>query len=283
MTALVLVLVVPFVAAAQVTATPGPSASPVPNAPQAVSATVTGSHQVTVSWRPGATNGSAPVVAFRVVGVPGAPTEQVAATATSAVFDDLVPGVQYSFTVRALAADGLQSAAVVANPVLLPAPEPVVAVPPAALPLPGENANPADTPRPCVPYLWPAAISGTPVNYRVGAPQAFFIYELNGYFYLRAYNPGRAVAVLSGTVSANARMTSTGLGLERNDVLRRGARSATFWFRSANDVDAIRFWLPCGTALTFKLYVDGDVVPGTQIFVGRQAVNPVSQPLVIVR
>ena len=88
----------------------------------------------------------------------------------------------------------------------------------------------------------------------------------------------------SGTISANASITTTGQYLERHqDVIRRGRRSAGFNFGADYDVDGLLIRASCATQLSYRFYLNGVPLNPAQVFLGSRATNQASQPLTVVR
>ena len=202
----------------------------------------------------------------------------------------------YYFSVRAITAAGVSGVAVLSGPVassagtivVLPSVPPVTAPPPPPtglpLPLPVAIPNPPGTPKPCVPYQWAAETNGVPYNFRTGAPQGVYLWYSRGYWYVRFYNPGRGLVRFSGTIVANASITTSGQYLERGqDILRKAKRSAGFNFGSDYDVDGLLIRASCATQLSFRFFLNGVPLNTSQIFVGSCAANPAGQPLTVVR
>lgn len=94
---------------------PAPPPTYPPGGPSEVTA-APGVRSATVSWIPPATAGSFAVTNYQVTAVPGGAT--CLTTLTTCTVDGLVPGVTYTFTVRALNGAGWGSASLPSDPVV---------------------------------------------------------------------------------------------------------------------------------------------------------------------
>lgn len=144
--------------------------------------------------------------------------------------------------------------------------------------------NPPGVAKPCVPFLWPAFANNAPVNFRTGGPQGIYLWYAAGLFYVRFYNPVLVPIVFTGSVAANANISTTGQYLERyDDVLRKGRKSASFRFHTTYDLDGFTVKASCATAITFRFSLNGVPVGPQQIFIGRNGGNPTNIPVTFIR
>jgi Fibronectin type III domain len=129
----------PTTAATTTTLAPTTLPARVPDAPQNVAATLSGTAQITVTWQPPTPNGGPAVTSYTIIEVAisgssssTSPPVVVAAPSTSKVFIDRRPGLSYAYYVRAVNATGEGANSPYTSPVLVPAPTTQAAPPPAA-------------------------------------------------------------------------------------------------------------------------------------------------------
>ena len=239
---------------------------PAPLAPQAVVASGVAPNQVQVAWQPPPANGSAPLAQYRITTSPSLGTITTPANTFSAAFFNAQPNVIYRVEVRAVTITGVVSGPTSSNLIVInsaptPAPAPVPAPPPVnALPLPFQPPTPPGIPRPCISTRWPANAYSKPYNFRTGAPQGIYVWHDGRYWNVKAYNPGPGVAIYTGTIRANTKVTYYASGLDRGDVLSRGRTVARFMFRSDYDIDGIRIAAACATLMTFDFRINAQPV-----------------------
>jgi hypothetical protein len=284
-----------------VAATTTTTTVPVLSAPLRVTATPSGVGQVNVFWEPPVwsqaaqgTAGVKRVKEYRITSVPGSSTVVVPATSLSATFAGLAGGVTYYFSVRAVSDDGVSSEAGLSGGVVL-AVSTTVSVVPATTPSvsivvppqptqPPSVPTPPGVPKPCVTAAWSRQYRGTPITFRKGAPAGAYVWFDGRSWQLRLFHPGPEAVIFTGSVQANAAISSAGVQLDpRTDIVRRGRTSVSFSFRALNDVDGLRISAPCATLLSLRFEVNGQPMPVQQIAVGASAANPSSQPVQVVR
>lgn len=220
----------------------------------------------------------------RVESVPAVATYDLAPQPSgSVVYGGLTPGVAYTFVVRVFTPEGAVSPGLVSVPVIVPRSTPTATTRPPPVPQPPiiRPPTPPGVPRPCVAAQWPVYAIGRPAIYTVGAPQGAYLWFDGSAWTLRVYQPGGPV-VFTGSIQANTRVSFSGSGLERGDILSRGRTSARFSFRSSNDIDGIRISASCATLLRVQVSVNGVPLPASQIFVGAGSLAG-SNPVTVVR
>jgi hypothetical protein len=233
-----------------------------------------------VTWIP-PTNSPIPVTAYRVSTIPNIGSAVVNANTLAVTFTKARPGVAYLAQISSIGANGRESAPVITNSVVIPAPPPT-APPATLLPLPGQPPTPPGRPQPCIKVSWPRQTYGRPRTFAAGAPQGVYVWHDGRYFQVRVYNPGPGPVVFTGSVAANANVSFLSIGLERGDRLNRGRRSANFSMTSNYDIDGFRISASCATLLTFSFAVNGVPVNPAQIFVGPTSTSG-SNPFQFVR
>ena len=259
---------------------PGPTTS-APAAPASptnpVMALING--QLRVTWTP-PTSTPTPIVRYRVATVPSIGSVTVDANTLGATFASPKAGSTYLAQIFAVGVNGKESPAATTNSVAVPA-APPTAVPPTplpgnGLPLPGQAPTPPGTPKPCVKVSWPKYAYGRPTTFTTGAPQGVYMWHDGKYWQIKVYNPGPGRVTFSGFVSANAKVTFSGYGLERGDSLRRYSKSARFSLSSDYDIDSFRISASCATALRFSFTINGVAVAPNRIFIGRLGIASTS-------
>lgn len=105
------------------TVTPPTTAAPVaPGVVVNVSAQLTGTSQITVTWQEPVTVAGSPVTAYKVTVFPTNATVATPPSQRSVVFNDLTPGVSYSYYVRAESAGGSGQPSAWTNPLTVSSP-----------------------------------------------------------------------------------------------------------------------------------------------------------------
>ena len=103
-------------------------------------------------------------------------------------------------------------------------------------------------------------------------------------FFVRFYNPVLTPIVFTGSVAANASISTSGQYLERRqDILAKGRRSASFRFKTTYDLDGFVVKASCATAITFRFSLNGVPLAPQQIFIGRAGANPPTIPVTFIR
>jgi hypothetical protein len=97
--------------------TAAPAHALAPDPPTNVTAEA-GDTLAVVNWTPPVNDGGSPIVKYRISSQPGTDRVEVDAPATNGVFGNLTNGIPYTFTVRAINADGISVASEKSNEVI---------------------------------------------------------------------------------------------------------------------------------------------------------------------
>jgi hypothetical protein len=284
---------------APITITDGSERKPLPAS--SVSVTVLSSTQAAVQWVPSPVKQGVTVTRYRVTTFPTTRTIDVPSPINTAALQNLKAGVTYYVQVQAISSEGKFSdpalSAAFATPLPVQA-TPAPTVPPTLattttstttttilLPLPSPVVVPtlAKAAR-CTTRVWNPSLLGTPSRLQAGAPAGAYIWTDGRAIHLRTYNNSNTPVRFSGTVSANTSMPTAKFYLEPDaDSVSIGRSAASFSFSSAYDIDSLRFDGRCVRSVTIRLYLNGQPMPPSQIFIGANNVNPSTSAFVLTR
>jgi hypothetical protein len=274
-----------------------------PNPPTNVVASLAGTNQAVVVWNMSAAKQDVNVVKYRITTYPSTKTIEVGLTNTT-VLNNLKPGLTYYAQVQAISSEKKMSDPGVSNPLFIPLPTPAVTaapvtLPPATttttttstttttlvLPLPSPVEVPAlPVAKRCTSRVWSPTLLGQPSRLVAGAPVGAYIWTDGRAIHLRTYNNSTTPVRFSGTVSAQTSMATARFYTESDsDSISVGRTAASFSFLSAYDIDALRFDGRCVTKLTVKLFLNGQPMAPTQIFIGANNINPTTSAFILSR
>ncbi len=274
-----------------------------PFAPSSLSVAVLSSTQVNVGWASAPPRPNVTVTKYRITTFPSTRTVDVPAQVTSALLTTLKPGVTYYIQVQAVSSENKYSDPALSAPITTPAAV-VATVPPTVPPtLPASTTttstttttillplpSPVDVPAlaaasRCTSRVWSPTLLGTPSRLQAGAPSGVYIWTDGRAIHMRTYNSTNTPVRFSGTVSANTSMPTAKFYLESGaDSISVGRSAASFSFSSAYDIDALRFDGRCVRSVTFRLLLNGQPMPPSQIFLGANNVNPTTSAFVLNR
>jgi hypothetical protein len=271
-----------------------------PNGPQSVAVSVLNQTQVQVVWTPPQPKPNVNIAKYRITTSPSTRTIDVPASANTVLLTGFRVGVTYVAKVQAISTENRGSDVInstgfafVASPTQPPITLPPATVPATTtstttttlLPLPSPVAVPALTPaKRCTSRAWNPTVLGQPSRLQAGAPTGAYIWTDGRAIHLRTYNNTNTPVRFSGTVSATASMATAKFYTEPDaDSVSVGRTAASFSFSSAYDLDALRFDGRCVTKLTVRLFINGQPLPPSQIFIGANSINPTTSAFVLSR
>jgi hypothetical protein len=282
---------------APITITNGSEKRPLPVS--AVTVTVLSSTQAAVQWVNSPPKENVTVSRYRVTTFPNTRTIDVPAPINTATLQNLRAGVTYYVQVQAISSENRFSDAALSTPISmpLPAPAPTAPAPTLAttttstttttillpLPSPVEVPTLAKAAR-CTTRVWNPTLLGAPSRLQAGAPTGAYVWTDGRAIHLRTYNNSNTPVRFSGTVSANTSMPTAKFYLEPDaDSVSVGRSAASFSFSSAYDIDSLRFDGRCVRSVTIRLYLNGQPMPASQIFIGANNINPSTSAFVLTR
>jgi Fibronectin type III domain len=285
---------------APITITDGSERKPLPAS--GVSVTILSPTQAAVQWTLSPVKQGVTVSKYRVTTFPTTKTVEVPSPVNTAALQNLKPGVTYYIQVQAISSEGKFSDPALSGAVITPLPVPATpapTLPPPTLattttstttttmllPLPSPVVVPA-LPKAarCTTRVWNPSLLGTPSRLQAGAPTGAYVWTDGRAIHLRTYNNSNTPVRFSGTVSANTSMPTAKFYLEPDaDSVSIGRSAASFSFSSAYDIDSLRFDGRCVRSVTVRLYVNGQPMPTSQIFIGANNVNPSTSAFVLTR
>jgi hypothetical protein len=273
-----------------------------PNGPQSVAVSVLNQTQVQVVWTPPVPKPNVNIAKYRITTSPSTRTIDVPASANTVLLTGFRTGVTYVAKVQAISTENRGSDltsstgfAFVASPTQPPITLPPATVPATTtttttttttlLPLPSPVAVPTLKPASrCTTRAWNPTVLGQPSRLQAGAPTGAYIWTDGRAIHLRTYNNTNTPVRFSGTVSATVSMTTAKFYTEPDaDSVSVGRTAASFSFSSAYDLDALRFDGRCVTKLTVRLFLNGQPLPASQIFIGANSINPTSSAFILSR
>jgi Fibronectin type III domain len=285
---------------APIAITDGSERKPFP--PTGLNVSVLSSTQANVAWVVAPPRANVTISKYRVTTFPSTRTVDVPAQITSVVLTTLKPGVTYYIQVQTVSSENKFSDPALSAPITTPA---IVTTPTVAptiattipatttstttttilLPLPSPVEVPALKPAArCTSRVWSPTLLGVPSRLQAGAPAGVYIWTDGRAIHMRTYNNTNTPVRFSGTVSANTTMSTARFYLEADaDSVSIGRSAASFSFSSAYDIDALRFDGRCVRSVTFRLSLNGQPIPPSQIFLGANNVNPTTSAFVLNR
>ena len=136
----------------------------------------------------------------------------------------------------------------------------------------------------CMTPAWNPAYFGTPANLRRGGAAGLYVWLDGDRLRLETTRPNTNPSVISGVIAVNAPVVSvTGDGLGANDFVGPALNGATFSFTNTGDLDGLELRSPCATQIIISATIDGQPVVTQQIWIGRNANNATSTPVVLAR
>jgi Fibronectin type III domain len=272
-------------------------ASIVPNAVGNVIASQIGKDQALVTWSPPVARADVVIKGFRISTVPSSKRTDVGLVG-QALISGLKSGVAYIVQVQAISTNNAfsapaSSAAFVVPPTVT---QPIATIPPTLpattttttttlLPLP----SPVEVPvlkaaTRCTSRAWDPSLLGVPRQLSAGAQAGVYIWTDGRTIHLRTYNPTATPIRLSGSVSAKTSLPAKGFYLEAGaDSLSVGRSTTSFSFLNAYDIDSLRFDGRCATKVTVRLFLNGQPIPPSQVFIGGNGFQPTSSAFVLSR
>jgi Fibronectin type III domain len=275
-----------------------------PYAPIGLTVSAVSQNQATVTWAAPPARANVTIAKYRITTFPSTRTSEVPSPINGIILTNLKAGVTYYIQVQAIGADGKASDPALSSPFITPLPVTVATVPPTlppaptttlpatttttttlVLPLPSPVAVPplAAASR-CTSRVWSPTLLGTPSKLQAGAPSGVYVWTDGRAIHMRTYNNTNTPVRFSGTISANTAMPTSRFYLEPDaDSVSIGRSAASFSFSSAYDIDALRFDGRCVRSVTFRLFLNGQPIPPSQIFLGANSINPATSAFVLNR
>jgi hypothetical protein len=141
-----------------------------------------------------------------------------------------------------------------------------------SLPIEPVTSSPATTKlsaaKPCALAPWSAALYGRPESFADGADQGVFVWFDGTDWQVRLYHPGPNSVRFTASITANAPIRSSAIGLERGETIKRRSASATYSGTSNYDVDGLTISAGCASRINLGFTVDGKPVPLSRIHLG---------------
>ena len=127
-------------------------------------------------------------------------------------------------------------------------------------------------------------VAGRPANLGALAPAGIYVWIEKGLWRVAVTHADRRVQVFQGTVSFDAVMSATPVGVEgRFDVVVPNKNSASFTFKNYGGIDSIAISAPCATTMSVTGTIDGTPIDASQIFLGPSGTNPVAVPATVTK
>ena len=129
-----------------------------------------------------------------------------------------------------------------------------------------------------------ASVAGRPVALAPLAPAGIYVWNEKGIWRVAVTHADRRVQVFQGTVSFDAAMTATPVGVEgRFDVVVPNKNAASFTFKNYGGIDSIAIAAPCATTMSITGTIDGTPVDVSQVYLGSAGANPTAIPATITK
>ena len=126
--------------------------------------------------------------------------------------------------------------------------------------------------------------AGRPTNLGALAPAGIYVWIEKGFWRVAVTHADRRVQVFQGTVSFDAAMSATPVGVEgRFDVVVPNKNSASFTFKNYGGIDSIAISAPCATTMSVTGTIDGSPIDASQIFLGPNGTNPAAVPATVTK
>ena len=136
----------------------------------------------------------------------------------------------------------------------------------------------------CIAPAWNPAYFGAPGNLRRGGAAGLYVWLDGDRLRIETTRPNTTPSVISGVIAVNAPVLSvTGNGLGANDFFTPALNGATFSFANTGDLDGLELRSPCATQIIISATIDGQPIVAQQIWIGRNAINATSTPVVLAR
>ncbi len=268
-----------------------------PNPPTNLGAALVSVDQALVTWLPPVAKPDVVIKGFRITTAPSTKRTDVGLLSQT-IIGGLKPGTTYVIFVQSISSNNALSD-IATSPVITTAPAvtapPVTAPPTVAtttstttttlLPLPSPVEVPAlKAASKCTSRAWSPSLLGAPRQLAAGATPGVYIWTDGRTIHMRTYNNGTTPIRFSGSVSGQTTLPAVGFYLEKDlDSLSIGRTTTSFSFLSAYDLDAIRFDGRCITKVTFRLSLNGQPIPPSQIFIGGDGMHPTTSAFVLSR
>jgi Fibronectin type III domain len=268
-----------------------------PNPPTNLGAALVSADQALVTWLPPVAKTDVVIKGFRITTAPSTKRTDVGLLSQT-IIGGLKPGTTYVIFVQSISSTNALSD-IATSPVITTAPAvtapPVTAPPTIAtttstttttlLPLPSPVEVPAlKAASKCTSRAWNPTLLGVPRQLAAGATPGVYIWTDGRTIHMRTYNNGTTPIRFSGSVSGQTTLPAVGFYLEKDlDSLSIGRTTTSFSFLSAYDLDAVRFDGRCITKATFRLSLNGQPIPPSQIFIGGDGMHPTTSSFVLSR
>jgi phospholipase C len=132
---------------------------------------------------------------------------------------------------------------------------------------------------------WPATYEGQPSLLGPGAPKGVYVWHSGEGWQVRVTHPAPGKVTFAGTVTADAKLTVTGVNTSNGDTITPSADGRSFSFVLVNDgfVTGARFVTDCATTLRLTFKIAGQAATSQEVFAGPQSTPPPSVPFGIER
>lgn len=117
---------------------------------------------------------------------------------------------------------------------------------------------------------------GRPAGYDPGNELGYYIWHENGYWYLQPTTQGRN-RTFSGVIKSRSDFTDVAaIRTERQDItlLSKDRNTIRFNLQNAGGEDGFRFRILGGEPIDFELYIDGEKMDRSRIYLGRDGYHP---------
>jgi opacity protein-like surface antigen len=131
----------------------------------------------------------------------------------------------------------------------------------------------------------PAVVQGNPMVQAGQRGIAYLYHGTNGWG-LRVTHASKAKITITGTIKASSAISHyRTYRLERGDAVALSADGRLMSFRLTNvgGLDGFDFQAECSHQLTLNVKVDGQQIPTTRAYLGKDRVHPTSVPFTIER
>lgn len=134
---------------------------------------------------------------------------------------------------------------------------------------------------------WPDIIDGRPKNLHPGGQVGCYVWHDGRGMNLATTGPDtNQFHIYEGVIETDGSFASIDLIRPENPdgyAVRENDQRIRFHFKTWAGIDGLNFRVRDGTNLILHLNVDGRSAAPRQIFLGREAVNPVANPVVLYR